>query len=126
MVNIDDDNIPELLYSGEGYINTHSCWIQSGNVKHQFVCNQNFLYYEKRTCFTDFTLTTAFFMILFTPLKTVISKNRFKVPAILRKMIVNTQSIIRLLANQNMTTNSINILTKTMPIQLITASVKIK
>lgn len=54
LVNIDDDNIPELLYSGEGYINTHICWIQSGNVKHQFVCNQNFLYYEKKNLFYGF------------------------------------------------------------------------
>lgn len=54
LVYIDDDTTPELLYSGEGYVNTHLCWLQDGKVKHQFVCNQEFLYYEKKNSFYGF------------------------------------------------------------------------
>lgn len=54
LVYIDDDSIPELLYSGEGYVNTHLCWLKNGKVEHQFVCNQDFLYYEKKNLFYGF------------------------------------------------------------------------
>ena len=54
LVNIDKDAIPELLYSGEGYINTHLCWINNNKVVHQFVSNENFLYYEKNNLFYGF------------------------------------------------------------------------
>lgn len=54
LVKIDEDDTPELLYSGEGYVNTHLCWLKDGEVKHQFVCNQEFLYYEKKNSFYGF------------------------------------------------------------------------
>ena len=54
LVKLDNDDIPELLYSGEGYVNTHLCWINNDKVVHQFVSNENFLYYEKDNLFYGF------------------------------------------------------------------------
>lgn len=54
LVKIDEDDTPELLFSGEGYVNTHLCWLKDGEVTHQFVCNQEFLYYEKKNSFYGF------------------------------------------------------------------------
>lgn len=54
LVKIDDDDTPELLFSGEGSVNTHLCWLQNGKVKHGFVCNEEFLYYEKKNLFYGF------------------------------------------------------------------------
>ena len=54
LVKLDNDDIPELLYSGEGYVNTHLCWIQNDKIKHKFVSNEDFLYYEKKNLFYGF------------------------------------------------------------------------
>ena len=46
LIKLDDDDIPELLYSGSSPINTNLVWINDGEINRQFVGNSGFWYYE--------------------------------------------------------------------------------